>query len=95
MVAVLADHLDMARPAHEDPGSKAAGVPPVRGHQVQVIRRRVHHSALGGGAAAAATSTGTQQQTQSLLSRSLPNQSSMPIAIAPRSTTVSSSSEIA
>lgn len=80
VVAVLADHLDMARPAHEDPGSRAAGVPPVRGHQVQVIRRKVHHSALGGAA-------GNQQQQQSLLSRSLPNQSSMPIAIAPRSTT--------
>ena len=43
MVAMLADHMDMARPAHEDPGSAgsvaaAASVlsPPGRGHHVQV-----------------------------------------------------------
>jgi hypothetical protein len=43
-------------------------------------KRRVHHSAIGASG---------QQQQQSLLSRSLPNQSSMPISIAP-STAVSS-----
>ncbi len=78
----LADHLDMARPAHEDPSG--SGSSPSVGKQfrpaaaVTVVRRKAHHSAVGG--------TGSGQTQQSLLSRSLPNQSSMPIAIAPSPT---------
>jgi hypothetical protein len=77
----LADHLDMARPAHEDPGGPRHQQPPiVLMASSAAAKRRVHHSAIGASG---------QQQQQSLLSRSLPNQSSMPISIAP-STAVSS-----
>jgi len=82
----LADHLDMARPAHEDPGRGAIAISTTASPLGQGMR--APRSILVSSSRHSSGSSGTN--SSSLLMRSPPDPITMPITIAPSAVSVSS-----